>query len=169
MKAVHQINLAYYRKMFWHFNNLNNKNKEEHEQINQLLNDQLTIRIFCLLEDVVNSFDSIGYHKDSVLELLSEFKFYNDAETHFNNELEALQKAMFDSGWDPKCKVKSNVRSVGTIYQTLDFTMDFEASVEAFNKANEIYENQNIDGEKIIDNPSLEELNEYEKQRIKSM
>lgn len=168
MLPIHSIDLAYYSKMFWFYNKAENKVKEPSMEINEHFSDSMTVRLFCLLEDMYNSGDSAGYHKDALIDMVTADTFWEGAIEHVTREYDKMIAAMLKSGWDPRCKVKASVRSIGKVYQILEFAMDLDKTIASIKEEEELYEGTTITGEDIIDNPSSEELAEYDKQIPKS-
>lgn len=159
LPVIHTVDILYYKRMFWHYNNLANKNRPDNQQIEKTYSDSLTERIFAFVEEVFNSGNT--FFLDELMNVLKEENFVGEPINYVEHELKLLREKVNSLGWDPRIKVAVRERKITNSYQVLQFSMDLDATVIALQtEVEEVYRSE-VQGSDIIDAPNAEQLNDY--------
>lgn len=159
---IHTIDVLYYKRMFWFYNEKANKKKPEEERLSKIYIEQLTFRLFAHLEEVYNSdYPGIIYEFD---DLVTEYNVASNPVHYFEEELKKLKEDIRKAGWDNRIKIKVKEQTIGNQVQLLHFYMDLDETLKMISRESEEVYRSEVVGSDIIENPTPEQLVSYDKQ-----
>lgn len=156
---IYTLDLLYYKRMFWHHNNLANAEKPDHEKMTQVFSDAMTTKIFAFVEEVFNTGNT--FFLDELNEALDKENFAGEPINYVEIEIKNLREKVRSLGWDPRIRVMVKEQKIGNAFQTLHFFMDLDATIKALSEEQEEVYRSEIKGSDIIDAPSAEQLSDY--------